>query len=255
MQGRFLSASCEDPYADFALEEAIFRGLKRVTARVWRNSLSVIIGRAQLARLETDLAYCAKKRIPVVRRFTAGGAVYNGPGNINWSLFIPAWFDNNALTFERDPRAVFRLASSVVVRALRNCGVESRFDPPNRIVNEVGKACGMAAYVSNSGLLCHGTLLSSADLEEVARVTTPVREVAEKKYVRSNPMKVANTWVTYEIFRLEIKAVLEESGGCRFEASQPSSEELEMAKILHNEKYGRAEWNLGDPFAEGGTPA
>ena len=113
----------------------------------------------------------------------------------------------------------------------------------------------MAAYVSNSGLLCHGTLLASADLEEVARVTTPVREVAEKKYVRSNPMKVANTWVTYEIFRLEIKAVLEESGECRFEASQPSSEELEMAKMLHNEKYGRAEWNLGDPFTEGGTPA
>ena len=60
MQGRFLSASCEDPYADFALEEAIFRGLKRVTARVWRNGLSLIIGRAQLARLETDLAYCGK---------------------------------------------------------------------------------------------------------------------------------------------------------------------------------------------------
>ncbi|HLQ21245.1 MAG TPA: biotin/lipoate A/B protein ligase family protein [Nitrososphaerales archaeon] len=256
LKGRFLSASCEDPYADFALEEAIFRGLKRVTARVWRNSLSVIIGRAQLARLETDLAYCGKKGIPVVRRFTAGGAVYNGPGNFNWSLFIPAWFDNkNGLAFERDPRGVFRLASSVVVRALRNCGVESRFDPPNRIVNEEGKACGMAAYVSNSGLLCHGTLLAGADLEEVARVTTPVRLIAEKKYVRSNPAKMANTWVTYETFRREMKAVLEESGGCRFEASQPSSEELEVAKMLHDEKYGRAEWNLGDPFTEGGKPA
>ena len=126
LRGRFLSASCEDPYADFALEEAIFRGLKRVTARVWRNSLSVIIGRAQLAELETDLAYCRMNGIPVVRRFTAGGAVYNGPGNFNWSLFIPARCDGNGLAFERDPRGVFRLASSVVVRALRNCGVESR---------------------------------------------------------------------------------------------------------------------------------
>jgi len=255
LEGRFLSVRAADPYADFALEEAIFRELKRVTARVWRNSLSVIIGRAQLARLETDLAYCTTEGIPVVRRFTAGGAVYNGPGNINWSIFIPAWFDSNGLAFERDPRGVFRLASVIVARALRNCGVESRFDPPNRIVNEEGKTCGMAAYISNSGLLCHGTLLASADLVEVARVTTPVREVAEKRYVRSNPAKMANTWVTYETFQREMKAVLEESGGCRFEASQPSTGELEMAKMLHDEKYGRAEWNLGDPFADGGNPA
>jgi len=255
LQGRFLSASCEDPYADFALEEAIFRGLKRVTARVWRNSLSVIIGRAQLARLETDLAYCAKKRIPVVRRFTAGGAVYNGPGNINWSLFIPAWVDRGGLAFARDPRGVFRCASSLVVRALRNSGVESRFDPPNRIANEEGKTCGMAAYISKSGLLCHGTLLASADLEEVTRVTTPAGEVAEKRYVRSSPVKMSNTLVTYETFQREMKAVLEETGGCRFEVSQPSTEELEMAKMLYDEKYGRAEWNLGDPFTEGGRPA
>jgi len=255
LEGRFLSASGGDPYADFALEEAIFRGLKRVTARVWRNSLSVIIGRAQLARLETDLAYCTKKGIPVLRRFTAGGAVYNGPGNINWSLFIPARCDGNGLAFERDPRGVFRLASSVVVRALRNCGVESRFDPPNRIVNEEGKTCGMAAYISNSGLLCHGTLLASADLEEVERLTTPLREVAENRYVRSHPAKMANTWITYEAFQREMKIVLEELGGCRFEASQPSTGELEMARMLHDEKYGRAEWNLGDPFTDGGKPA
>src|SRR5439155_19542050 len=90
LEGRFLSTSREDPYEDFALEEAIFRGLERVSARVWRNSLSVIIGRAQLARLETDLAYCTKKGIPVVRRFTAGGAVHNGRGNTNWAIFMPA---------------------------------------------------------------------------------------------------------------------------------------------------------------------
>ena len=255
MEGRFLSASCTDPYADFALEEAIFRGLNRVTARVWRNNLSVIIGRAQLASLETDLAYCTKKRIPIVRRFTAGGAVYNGPGNINWSLFIPAWFDGSGLAFERDPRGVFRLASSVVVRALRNCGVESRFDLPNRIVNEEGKTCGMAAYISNRGLLCHGTLLASADLKEVERVTTPLREVAEQRYVRSNPAKMANTRVRYETFLREMKTVLEESGGCPFEASQPSAEELEMAKMLYDERYGRDDWNLGDPFAERGKLA
>jgi len=25
--------------------------------------------------------------------------------------------------------------------------------------------------------------------------------------------------------------------------------------MLHDEKYGRAEWNLGDPFTDGGKPA
>jgi hypothetical protein len=38
--------------------------------RVWENSESVIIGRAQLARFETNVEYCQAHGIPIVRRST-----------------------------------------------------------------------------------------------------------------------------------------------------------------------------------------
>jgi len=78
-----------DPFSNLALEEVLFLGLRVSTLRIWSNQKSVIIGRAQLAEFETNLEYCRGAGIPIVRRFTAGGAVYNGPGNLNWSFFVP----------------------------------------------------------------------------------------------------------------------------------------------------------------------
>ncbi len=252
MECRLMAAGRDDPYADFALEEAIFRELNSATVRVWQNRLSVIIGRAQLARLETDLDYCAAKKIPVVRRFTAGGAVYNGPGNLNWSFFIPSSFRSGGLVYTQDAGNIFRMVSSVVIEALRACGVKSWFDPPNRIVIQEGKISGMAAYISKDALLCHGTLLAEADLDVLRRLTTPVRNVAERRYVRSNFTRVANTGIRYGSFVQFMKEVLQERTGIRFESTQPSGQELDLAQILYGQRYARDEWNLGDPFAVGG---
>ena len=88
-RGRFLETTLGDPFSNLALEEVLFTGLHYPTLRIWENQRSVVIGRAQLARAEADLEYCHRTSAPVVRRFTAGGAVYNGPGNLNWPFFVP----------------------------------------------------------------------------------------------------------------------------------------------------------------------
>ncbi len=146
------------------------------------------------------------------------------------------------------------MASSLVVKALMNCGVVSWFERPNKIVNAEGKVGGMAAYISARGLLCHGTLLSNEDLLDVARLTTPIASVAERRYVRSNSTKVANTGVEYETLVREIRVVLEESGARIIETPGPRSEELDLAEALYEEKYRSDEWNLGDPFMEERPP-
>ena len=60
-----------DPYSNLALEEALFLRNEGLTLRIWENGESVIIGRAQLARFETDVEYCKRNGIPIVRRFTS----------------------------------------------------------------------------------------------------------------------------------------------------------------------------------------
>ncbi|MDA4128041.1 MAG: lipoate--protein ligase family protein [Thaumarchaeota archaeon] len=247
MLARFISTDISDPRENFALEESIFRLLEKPVFRVWSNGTSVIIGRAQLARVETDMEYLTKERIPVVRRFTAGGAVFNGPGNLNWSIFVPAR-ESGGINLGHDARRVFEGTADIVTKALSRCGVDSRFDPPNRIWNGDGKISGMAAYLSRDGVLCHGTLLTHADLDFVRRVTTPVDVELDRKYVRSNPSPMTNCGARRGEFEAAVRTELSELG-FDLEASQLRDGEEKLKRELLSNKYLDDSWNLGDPFA------
>ncbi|MDV3293316.1 MAG: lipoate--protein ligase family protein [Nitrososphaerales archaeon] len=245
MKLRLLEATLGDPFSNVAADEAIFTLMKAPILRVWDNQRCVVIGRGQLAELETDLGYCSEEGIPVVRRFTAGGAVYNGPGNLNWSFFVPRHEECGSLRYSRDANALFSTFAGIVIQSLRRCGVATSFEPPNRIVRAGGKVSGLAAYISREGAVCHGTLLIRADLAEVSRLTTPRPEVAQKRYARSTFAKVANTEVDRERFVEQLLIGAE----AEVEKSELSGEELALTDRLEKEKYRKDQWNLGDPFA------
>ncbi len=249
MKGRFLTTNLESAYLNLALEEAIFRANRDMTVRVWENERSVVIGRGQLAGLETDVEYCKANRIPIVRRFSAGGAVYNGPGNLNWSFFVPRDFNSANLRYTNSVMGIFTMVSGVVVSALEGLGVHSQLEAPNRIVNSNGKISGMAAYLSREGLLCHGTLLLNADLEEVTRLTTPVLGEPDRKYVRSHPTVVSNSGVSSSEFSEALRQVLSKTTGLRLAQTSLTDEEGELMTLL-SARYLSDDWNLGDPFSQ-----
>jgi lipoate---protein ligase len=239
-----------DAHKNLALEEAIFWSNEGVTVRLWENQRSVIIGRGQYAAFETDLDYCESQKIPLVRRFTGGGAVYNGPGNVNWSFFLTDGVGPGRLRFERGVREIFGMGAEVVVEALGRLGIRAWLDPPNGIVTAEGKVSGMAAFLTKGRLLCHGTLLLNADLEEAQRLTKPRDVSAANRYVRSRHVIIANLGVGVGAFGRALKEVVEARTG---DGTPPglNGAELEMADKLAS-KYKNPEWNLGDPFALGG---
>jgi lipoate---protein ligase len=244
VRGRLLDLTLQDPYSNVALEEALFRNLEGPVLRIWDNQRSVVIGRAQLASLEADLQLCVEKDVPVVRRFTAGGAVYHGPGNVNWSFLEPrSESHEDGRVF--DARSVFLSFAATVVRALADCSVDCIFEPPNRIVTAEGKISGMAAYLSNEGVICHGTLLISADLEEVEALTRASTAPADRRYPRSRGVKVANCGVD----RARFVEALAARGGSVYSPGDLTQEERAETARLIAERYGKEEWNLGDPFA------
>ena len=240
-----------EPAANLALEEALFLRNEGFVVRVWENRESVIIGRAQLARFETDVEYCRANGIPIVRRFTAGGAVYNGPGNVNWSLFVSRSVDSGPLRYESSPHAIFRRASMPLISSLEACGVRAKLDPPNRILSEEGKVSGMAAYVSRKGFLCHGTLLVAADLERVKALTTPSPEAIGKRYTRSRDMKTANVALELDSFIHTFVRTLADETKLTLESGSPDEQERGLMGELLATRYGVEAWNLGDPFAQG----
>jgi lipoate-protein ligase A len=238
-----------EPDANIALEEALFLRNEALILRVWDNKESVILGRAQLAPFETDVGHCKAHGIPIVRRFTAGGAVYNGPGNMNWSLFVSRSVGSGSLRYESSPHAIFRNASKPLLSALAASGAEAWLDPPNRILTREGKISGMAAYVSRKGFLCHGTLLVAADLDRVKALTTPSAEAIERKYTRSRDTKTANAAVDVDSFIRTLVGVIAEETGLAVERAEPDENELELMRELVATRYGDEAWNLGDPFA------
>ncbi len=244
MNGRLLGAVLADCFANVALEEALFKEVKLPTLRVWKNQKSVVIGRAQRAEFETDLSYCLAHSIPVVRRFTAGGSVYNGPGNLNWSFFIPRGAETSALKIT-GAKHVFESFATILVAALTRCGVDCQFEAPNSIADRRGKVCGMAAYLSKQAVLCHGTLLLNADLEEVQRLTKPSDKGLPKRYPRSRFTIVSNSGADEADFLME----LTRSSGYRLVPDTLTEGEAQLASELAVSKYRTSGWNLGDPFA------
>jgi lipoate-protein ligase A len=102
----------------------------------------------------------------------------------------------------------------------------------------------MAAYLSREGLICHGTLLLAAELDEVTRLTRPVDLVVEGKYPRSSFVRVANAGIDRQAFVQNLR----EAAGLECEADRMTEEEMDMAQRLRK-RYRSREWNLGDPFA------
>jgi lipoate---protein ligase len=238
VKGRLLETALGDPYSNLALEEALFVEMEQPALRIWENKKAVVIGRAQRAEFETDLPYCTGQSIPVVRRITGGGAVYHGPGNLNWSFFVPR--HGGA---ESDAKGVFTSFAMILVRALRECGLDCRFVPPNSVADVNGKVSGMAAYISKAGVLCHGTLLVCADLDELERLTRPKPVTLERKYARSRFVPVSNCGVKPRTF---VEQLANASGYELVRDGLNEDERNRTNRLL--EKYRNDEWNLGDPF-------
>lgn len=244
---RLVVDGAEGVYASLALEEAMLKENRSLTLRLWTNEKSVVIGRAQLARYETNLEYCEAAGIPVVRRITAGGAVYHGPGNVNWSLFVGRGFSSGSVRYIWGVNELFAMAAAVVIAASAKCGVRTWLDEPNRILSDGGKVSGMAAYVSRDGVLCHGTFLLDADLEEAKKLTEPARVSIARRYTRSRPMGMANTGIGLASFIAAMKDAAAEKTGRELEIDRPREEEARIMNSLLT-KYQDPAWSLGDPF-------
>src|SRR5438445_13100302 len=77
---------------NLAVEEAIPRvvgeGKAPSTVRFWHNSNTVVIGCFQSAKLEVNMEACKETGTEIVRRFTGGGAVDHGSGDLNYALSL-----------------------------------------------------------------------------------------------------------------------------------------------------------------------
>ena len=151
-----------DQAANLALEEALARARPPVPLlRLWQNACCVVIGRAQRISREVNLAACAAADVPVLRRASGGGTVYQDLGNLNISMAVPG----------RAPGLAADLAA-LVAAVIATLGLPSLAGDRGVFVGPA-KVSGLASQVTRGGSLAHATLLVTTSADRVGAFLTP----------------------------------------------------------------------------------
>ncbi|MES1909825.1 MAG: hypothetical protein MHM6MM_002522 [Cercozoa sp. M6MM] len=202
---RVLLSASNDAHFNLAVEDAIFRdmpvGAGDRVLFLWRNSPTVVIGRAQNPWVECNTRRMERDGITLARRQTGGGAVFHD-------------FGNTCFTFMSSKEDYDRTKSTdVVIRALRRLGVQAQASGRNDLVVHESdssaqeqtegapvspnalpprKISGSAYRETRDRCFHHGTVLIDADLTRLGNYLTPDEKKLVSKGVTSVRSRVGN---------------------------------------------------------------
>ena len=166
-----------DQAANLALEEALARsGVPSPLLRIWQNESCVVIGRAQRAEREVNLATCAAGGVPVLRRASGGGTVYQDLGNLNISLAAPGPVPGLAVE-----------TAALVAAVIAGLGLVPRAGERGVFVG-AAKVSGLASHLTRDGTLAHATLLVTTPAAQVGAFLTPAPDGPHPTDSRRSPV-------------------------------------------------------------------
>lgn len=172
-----------DPYFNLAVDEFLLKNRREEFLVLSVNDPSVIIGKHQVAHREADTGFVTGNMIPVIRRISGGGAVYQDEGNLNFSFIIQS---------TQGSQVDFRKYTLPVIQFLSTLGVEAKFEGKNDLKVDGLKVSGNAEHVYRQRVLHHGTLLFSSDLENIRASLRKDTSAYSTRAVSSNPSAVMN---------------------------------------------------------------
>ena len=234
--------SYSDPAVNLALEEFLmgrFRGGETVLL-FYVNDPAVVIGRNQIPYVEVNLEQVQRRQVAVVRRISGGGAVYHGPGNLNFSL-IQA---RGAEPFPSPGDAV-----RPVLESLKALGLPAILNGRHDILLDGMKVTGTAQYRAQGKCLTHGTLLVSADLDRLQGILTCDSEVPFYRGRSSVRSPVTNlTHFRPGLTTAEVRDALIPSFAAFHGSVTPVALGPADWSVIHNlarSKYGSWDWAVG----------
>jgi lipoate-protein ligase A len=177
---RVIKSSSTEPEVNFALERELLARRDDVLL-LYIDSPCVVTGRNQNPAAEADLEWCARERIPVLRRMSGGGAVYHDSGNVNFAFITST---GSSPPLDNSPLCV-------VAAALRSLDIEATAGARGELTVGGKKISGTASCVRSDRRLFHGTLLFDTDLTMMKRALAGDTSTRGRK-VASVPAQTAN---------------------------------------------------------------
>ncbi len=181
----FITTESTDIYYNLAAEYYLVteKRFDDMVFMLWRTSPTTLVcGKYQNIFQEIQLAYVNEKNYRVARRLSGGGTVYQDENVFQYSFVTP----------EKTQEIDFRKYLNPMVDAMRRLGVPVEFNSRNDLMIAEHKVSGAAQYHEAGYMVHHGTVLYSADLEELEKCLNVDNLKVVSKGIKSVRERVIN---------------------------------------------------------------
>ena len=230
-----------DPFFNLAAEEYALKNFTEDCFMLWSAEPSVIVGKHQNTLAEIDPVFIRKKHIKVARRISGGGAVFHDHGNLNFT-FIANGKEGHLINF--------RKFTAPILEVLKEMDIEAKFEGRNDLTINGKKFSGNAEHIWKQRTLHHGTLLFSAQIEDLSAALKSDPAKFTDKAVKSIRSHVTNISDHLKVkmkvpeFRDRIMDYIKRtSDDAEFYEFTP--EDIREITRLRDEKFSTWEWNFG----------
>jgi lipoate-protein ligase A len=238
-----IETGSNNPAINLAFEEYFLKGndLGKNVFMLWQSEPAIVIGRFQNLWEETNFRFAEENNIPIVRRISGGGAVYQDAGNLCFSFIL------QNVTPDRFNKITY---IQPVVHALEKLGIHSDVTSRNDLFIDGKKFSGNAMAYHHNRLLFHGTLLFDTDLEQLEKALTKPEFQIDSKGVKSVRSKVTNItqYVSSDMevsqFKQKLTLLIMEKESADYYL--PTQKDLDAIQKLSINKYQSWDWNYGN---------
>jgi lipoate-protein ligase A len=203
--------------------------------RFWEPSTYfVVLGYANAAAREANLDFCRQHTIPVLRRCSGGGTVLQGPGCLNYSLFLKVEESGPLAGISGTNEFILEQLSKILAPILAApVQKEGQTDLAIRGL----KFCGNAQRRRHRWLLFHGSFLLQLDMGMMQQTLPLPSKQPDYRSNRSHSDFLMNLNLPGQV----IKSAMTKGWEASEEFANVPFERIEQ---LVQEKYSRTEWNL-----------
>ncbi|MEO8429477.1 MAG: lipoate--protein ligase family protein [Verrucomicrobiota bacterium] len=238
-QMKYLDLTFSTPHKNLACDEALLdlceEGGGDELLRFWEpRDYFVVLGYANKAHSEANLEACRKANLPVLRRCTGGGTVVQGPGCLNYSLFLRISATGLLQSITKTNCFIMKRQRETLQNTFgRQVEVQGVTD----LTIDGLKFSGNAQRRRREFLLFHGTFLLDLNLDLIEKLLPMPSKQPDYRNNRQHIEFLTNLTVPASA----IKQCLARA----WNATEPA-EPLPNDRIdeLVREKYSKQEWNL-----------
>lgn len=230
----------ENLACDEALLEACESGAHGEILRFWKaSSTFVVLGYSNSTATEVHEKICRKACVPILRRVSGGGTVLQGPGCLNYALFLEISKNPELKNVTSANRFIMERHRDALSTLLKK---EIRVQGHTDLTMNGLKFSGNSQRRKRRFLLFHGTFLLDFDLKSVEKFLKMPSKEPDYRKSRAHEKFLTNLRVPAE----KIKEALKRTWAHRTPSSGDTLDpEIESAiQKLVAENYSRVEWNF-----------